>query len=165
MKILLDSTYFFPIIDIEISEGWTKNQLLSLLQDPAHDLYFCDLSVFELYTKAMKLIIQHKIDISINQIQNGLQSLLNTDRFQKIIWWEHLYESDIVLELKRQHSDSIDCELFYLAVVNCEIFATFDRTMLKRFKSNKNVVDWIKKVNPSFRIWEKCLEKKPYHFL
>ena len=165
MKILLDTSYLFPLIDIEINEGWTKSHLLRLLKNESYNLYYSDLSLFEIFTKSMRLILQNKINLSMDQIQNGISSLINSSKFQKINWWEHLFESEIILELRKIHSDSIDCELFYLAVVNCDIFATFDKTMVKKIKTNSIILDWINNVNPNFRIWKKNLQKKPEKIL
>ena len=165
MKVLLDSTYLFPSIDLEINDLWTKSHLSQLLKNENYDFYYCDLSLFELFTKSMRLILQKKISLSMDQIQKGINSLINSTKFQLINWWEHLSESEIILELRRIHSDSIDCELFYLAVVNCDIFATFDETMMKKIKVNSVILDWIKDVNPNFRIWKRDLHKKPEKIL
>ena len=165
MKILLDSTYLFPIIGIEINEWWTKSHLSRLLKNENYNLYYGDLSLFEIFTKSMRLILQKKISLSMDQIQKGINGLVNSTKFQKINWWEHLFESEIILELRRIHSDSIDCELFYLAVVNCDIFATFDETMVKKIKANSVILDWIKGVNPNFRIWKKNLHRNPEKIL
>ena len=165
MKVLLDSTYLFPLIDIEINELWTKSYLSQLLENENYDLYYGDLSLFEIFTKSMRLILQKKISLSMDQIQKGINTLVNSTKFQIITWWEHLSESEIILELRRIHSDSIDCELFYLAVVNCDIFATFDETMIKKIKSNSIILDWIDSVNPNFRIWKNDLQKRPENIL
>ena len=165
MKILLDSTYLFPLIDIDINEGWTKSHLSQLLENENYDLYYGDLSLFEIFTKSMRLILQKKLSFSMDEIQKGINSLVNSKKFKKINWWEHLFESEIILELRRIHSDSIDCELFYLAVVNCDIFATFDETMIKKIKDNSIILDWIKGVNPNFQIWKRNLQKIPEKIL
>ena len=162
---MLDSTYLFPLIDIEINEGWTKTHLSQLLENENYDLYYGDLSLFEIFTKSMRLILQKKLSLSMDEIQRGINVLVNSTKFQKINWWEHLFESEIILELRRIHSDSIDCELFYLAVVNCDIFATFDEKMMKKIKANSTILDWIYDVNPNFQIWKKDLQKKPEKIL
>ena len=165
MKVLLDSTYLFPLIDVEINEGWTKSHLSQLLENENYDLYYGDLSLVEIFTKSMRLILQKKLSLSMDEIQRCINVLVNSTKFQKINWWEHLFESEIILELRRIHSDSIDCELFYLAVVNCDIFATFDETMMKKIKANSTILDWIYEVNPNFQIWKKDLQKKPEKIL
>jgi len=165
LKILLDSTYLFPLIDVEINEWWTKAHLSQLLENENYDLYYGDLSLFEIFTKSMRLILQKRLSLSMDEIQRGINVLANSTKLQKINWWEHLFESEIILELRRIHSDSIDCELFYLAVVNCDIFATFDETMIKKIKANSTILDWIYEVNPNFQIWKKDLQKNPENIL
>ncbi len=72
----------------------------------------------------MKLILQQKLSITIEEVQNGIQSILNSERLLKINWWEHIFESEILLKLKETHNDSIDYMLLYLAIINCDIFST-----------------------------------------
>ena len=162
MNVLVDTTYLFPLIEIDITEGWTKEHLHKLTQNYECQLFYGDLSIFELYTKAMKLKIQQNINLSANSIQNGIQSLLNSPRFQKINWYTHLYESEFFLELKMMHKDSIDCILLYLALINCDIFATFDQTLVAKIKKNDTIKKYIAEFNPNFRLWEGDLESEPF---
>lgn len=154
-----------PAFNVNITEGWSKKDLKNLLQSENYELYYCDLSLFEIYTKCLKLILQDKLSVQIEEIQNGLQSILNSPRLLRLNWWEHLFESDILISLKEIHNDSIDCMLLYLAIVNCDIFATFDDTLIKKVKKEKNLNDFIKAVNPQFKLWLNDLSGKPFSFL
>ena len=162
MKVLLDSTYFFPAIDIEITEGWSKTNLITLLRNESYVLFYADLSIFEIYAKAMKLIIQKKLDIDIESVQKGLQGILNSPRLHKLNWWEHLYETELVLKLKEIHNDSIDCTLFYLAIVNCDIFATYDEIFVNKIQGKEFVQAVIQQTNPHFKIWMGNLSHDPF---
>ncbi|TFG18893.1 MAG: hypothetical protein EU529_16950 [Promethearchaeota archaeon] len=153
MKLFLDSTYLIPAFNVDITEGWSKKDLKNLIQNEIYELYYCDLSLFEIYTKCMKLLIQNKLNIKIEEIQNGLQSIINSSRLIRINWWEHIFETDILLSFKKIHNDSIDCILVYLAIVNCDIFATFDDTLIKKVKKEEILKDFIKEVNPQFKYW------------
>lgn len=153
MKLFLDSTYLIPALNVDITEGWSKEDLKNLIQSEIYELYYCDLSLFEIYTKCMKLLIQNKLNIKIEEIQKGLQSIINSSRLLRINWWEHVFESDILLSLKKIHNDSIDCMLIYLAIVNCDTFATFDDTLIKKVKKDEILKDFIKDVNPQFKYW------------
>ena len=153
MKLFLDSTYLIPALNVDITEGWSKKDLKNLIQSEIYELYYCDLSLFEIYTKCMKLLIQNKLNIKIEEIQKGLQSIINSSRLLRLNWWEHIFESDIILSLKKIHSDSIDCMLIYLAIVNCDIFATFDEALIKKVKKDEILKDFIKGVNPQFKYW------------
>ena len=153
MKLLLDSTYLIPAFNVDITEGWSKKDLKNLIQSEIYELYYCDLSLFEIYTKCMKLLIQNKLNIKIEEIQNGLQSIINSSRLIRINWWEHIFETDILLSFRKIHNDSIDCILVYLAIVNCDIFATFDDTLIKKLKKEEILKDFIKEVNPQFKYW------------
>jgi predicted nucleic acid-binding protein len=163
LKIFLDSTYLFPALDVDITEGWSKADLESILKSD-YSLFYSDISLFEIYTKCMKLILQEKLAINVNSVQNGIQSILNSTNLHMLKWWENLYESEIVLKLKDLHNDSIDCMLFYLAIVNCDIFATFDETFIENIKSEALIMNFIIESNPNFRIWLKDLSHDPVFF-
>lgn len=163
MKLLLDSTYLVPALNVDITEGWSKEDLKNLIKSGKYKLYYCDLSLFEIYTKCMKLILQQKLSITIEEVQNGIQSILNSERLLKINWWEHIFESEILLKLKETHNDSIDCMLLYLAIINCDIFATFDETLINRIKKNKDIEKFVQEVNPQLRIWLKDLSEDNFH--
>ncbi len=108
----------------------------------------------------MKLILQQKLDVKIEVVQNGIQSILNSTKLVKINWWEHIFESEILLELKKIHNDSIDCMLLYLAIVNYDIFATFDDTFIKKLKGSEVVKNFVREVNPQFRYILKNLSEE-----
>jgi len=145
---------------LDISEGWSKKDLKNLLQSEKYELYYCDLSLFEIYTKCMKLILQQKLNVQIETVQNGIQSILNTPNIFKINWWEHIFESDILLEFKKIHNDSIDCMLLYLAIINCDIFATFDDIFINKIKENDIIKKFVQEVNPPFRILQHNLSQE-----
>ncbi len=153
MKLFLDSAYLIPAFNIDILEGWSKKDLKTLIESEKYKLFYCDLSLFEIYTKCMKLILQNKVDIEIEVIQRGIQSILNSPRICKINWWENIFESDILLKLKEIHNDSIDCMLIYNAVIHCDIFATFDDTLIKKIRESEFIKSFIQEINPQFRIW------------
>ena len=163
MKLLLDYPYLIPALNVDITEGWSKEDLKNLIKSGKYKLYYCDLSLFEIYTKCMKLILQQKLSITIEEVQNGIQSILNSERLLKINWWEHIFESEILLKLKETHNVSIDCMLLYLAIINCDIFATFDETLINRIKKNKYIQKFVQDVNPQLRIWLNDLSEDSFH--
>ena len=109
----------------------------------------------------MKLIIQKKINLNIEQAQNGIQAILRSNSLHKINWFDNIFESDILLKIKFAHNDSIDAMVFYSAVVNCDVLATFDETLIERMHENQEIIQFIKEVNPKFKIWLKNLENPP----
>jgi len=153
LKILLDSTYLIPALNIDITEGWSKQDLLNLIKSDNYDLYYCDLSLFEIYTKCMKLILQKKLSVRIETIQIGVESILYSPKLRRLDWYEHLSESEIILKLKELHNDSIDCMLFSISVVVCDSFATFDSTFINEIKKSQSILKWIKDINMDFSIW------------
>ncbi len=185
MRLLLDSTYLFPAVNVDITEGWTKGDLLNLIHrkirsnlsstqpsipsstippDPI-ELYYCDLSLFEIYTKCMKLIIQHKIEVPIEKIQRGVESIVHSPHLHKILWWENIVESEMIRKLKSVHNDSIDCTLFYLSVILCDCFATYDQSLISAVQKEPEILAWIKDINPNFRIWLRELKGEVFRLI
>ena len=113
----------------------------------------------------MKVINQQKLDVNMEEVQKGIQGILDSPKIFKINWWEHIFESDILLELKKIHNDSIDCMLFYLAIVNCEIFATFDDTLIDKNKESEFIKNFVQDVNTNFKVWQNNLSKDYKLFL
>jgi len=149
----LDSTYLFPALSVEITEGWSKSSLLHLIQSNKYKLFYCDLSLFEIYAKSMKLILQQKLSVNIETVQNGIDGIVHSSKLHKINWYRYSNESEMIQELKKMHNDSIDCMLFYISVVMCDVFATFDSTFIKKIKRSQKLLNWIKLINPDFRVW------------
>lgn len=165
MKVFLDSTYLFPACNVDITEGWSKSDLKELLRLDDYTLYYSDLSLIEIYTKCMKLILQKKINVEIKNIQNGIQTVLNSPKLHRIDWWENIFESDIIYYLKEMHNDSIDCTLFYLAAVNCDVFATFDETLITKVQQSERIKTFMHEINPVFKYWEKNIFRNGLKFL
>lgn len=75
-------------------------------------------------------------------------------------WWEHIFESEILLQLKKLHNDSIDCILLYIAIINCDIFATFDDMLINKIKENDSIKKFVQEINPQFRVLLKNLSQE-----
>jgi hypothetical protein len=159
MKVFLDSTYLFPLLEIEITEGWTKSQLLELISKSDYQGMYCDLSIFEIFTKIVKLIDKQQINIEIDDVVRGIQTIRYMPNTRPFPWIDYLYEAPIFLKLKKYHSDSIDCMIFYLAVLNSDSLATFDTTMIDHWKNIDEIQKWVKSMNPGFSIWFNSLNK------
>lgn len=164
MKLLIDSSYLIPALGIDIVEGWSNQDLLDLMSSDDYELAYCELSLFEIYTKAMKLLLKGEIEVRIERIQKGLHGILYSKKLLKELWWEHLFESEIILELKRMHNDSIDCMIFYISVVAHDCLATFDDTLITKVKNNQELLHWVEEVNPDFQVWMSDL-KEPRMYL
>lgn len=165
MRLLLDSTYLFPLLDLEITEGWGKKDLFNLLRLENYEVFYVDLSLFEVYTKCLKLILQHTVSLDINIIQNGFNSVIYSKTLQRINWWEHSHEPEVILKLKNLHNDSIDCMVFYISVIFCDCLATFDSILIKEVKESEYISNWIEEVNPNFMIWMNDLKIEKKRFL
>ncbi|TXT53464.1 MAG: hypothetical protein BAJALOKI1v1_2420008 [Promethearchaeota archaeon] len=54
MKILIDSSYFLPLIKIAI-KSFPENLLITLLSDSQHEYYYSNLSIFELTANGLQV--------------------------------------------------------------------------------------------------------------
>ncbi|GAH30358.1 unnamed protein product, partial [marine sediment metagenome] len=78
MKILIDTSYFLPLIKIGI-ENIPQTVLLNLLSKTSHEYFYSNLTLFELTAKGLKLssqknaITPQDIRIGIDAIQNDLR--------------------------------------------------------------------------------------------
>ena len=161
IRVLLDSTYLLPALGIEIVEGWTKKNLLFLLQNEALSLYYVDLSLFEIYTKILKLIIQKKITADVHEIQKAFDSIVVSNNLKRIKWYNHLVDPEFLLKMKELHEDSIDCMLFYISLLTCDCFATYDLSLINNIRSSDEMIEWVKDLNPEFTVWLGNLNTTP----
>jgi hypothetical protein len=230
-RVFLDTSYLFPVAGIDIVEGWSRSDLLSLEKDPNYTLFYCDLSLFEIYTKSLKLILQQNAkentlenvkekakentvenvkekakesskknaitpsqketsQLTTVDIERGINAILNCSKspeksfesqlkqfspakqehsnirgFFKLNWTDFIVESEIMLELKKIHGDSIDCILFSMAIMYCNCLATFDTTFIKKIRANSEICSWVQTTNPNFEVWYGDLKNNPERLL
>lgn len=75
MIIFLDTSFLFPYIGID-----------QRLMELDCELLYSDLSLFELYAKALKLDIKGDLNISLDEIHSNLIVLSKSNRFTKIVF-------------------------------------------------------------------------------
>lgn len=155
MKIFLDTSYLFPYIGIDLVESkkkrWTLHDLVDLTEKPI-DILYSDISLFELYTKVLKISISSNNEINLDEIHANILTLSQSSRFQQILYLSNLAEHEMIQKLREIHTDSIDCIILYLAVGTADILLTMDDTLNNIINKNPNIQKWIEESNPNFRI-------------
>src|SRR5271157_1332563 len=159
MKLFLDTTYLLPSIKIEV-EGISASILKELLATPDIELFFADISLFELAAKGTKLIISGE-SLTMDEIRDGIDVLQNHPRVKSESWTEHPFLLDLALLLRKIHSVFIDCIILASAVCYADCIATFDQKLYETILNNPEIIQEILDVNQQFRFWFNDLSAEP----
>ena len=159
MKILIDTSYFLPLIKISI-EGISERLLLEVLLKSKHELFYSDLSLFELTAKAFKYInIENQI--SIQDLMNGLDAIQNDPRLTHLSWKDNPIIIELATKLRTIHKDTIDCLIFSTAICNSDCIVTMDRDLFNQISQNISVFQQIHSINKNFQFWFDALSESP----
>jgi len=146
MRIFLDSSFFFPLISIQV-KNLSKKQLADLLKNSVHEILRSELVIFELSAKGTKLV--NNGVLSLEDITDGLNTLVYQSNIQVIPI--HYSEIQILAtSLRKDHSDFIDCLILASAINHADIFITMDEKIKKNTVTIwKNI---IKERNEDFKV-------------
>ena len=161
MKILFDSSYFMPLIRVEVN-NWSSEQLYHYVKDHSsvHEFYYSELSLFEIAAKGTKIALNNS-ELTPKDIQIGIDSLQNYDEFSQTPLFSHPYIFDLAHLCRKIHNDFIDCLIFSSAVCYTECFSTYDHTFINKIINSKAILNKIKEINPKFMILFDDLKDKP----
>jgi predicted nucleic acid-binding protein len=151
---LIDSTFFFPLISVEI-QNCPKEAILELLRK--EEIVRSDLVIFELSAKGSKLINEGKL--TIEDLTEGLTAIQYHPSIETIPI--HYSEIQILAcELRKQHADFIDCLMVATAVNNTNCFLTFDKEIKRKTQGIWKKI--IEKENKEFKVkmWEEYKKEK-----
>jgi len=147
MKLLLDSTYFFPLIGVQVTSS--PPRLLQRLLEQSVEIHLAEITLFELSAKGAQLIQKHQL-IPADVIP-GINSILYEDRFYKDSSWD----TDVLriaFELRHWHSDFIDCMVLSCAIENANILLTEDKRIQKLVQEHEAVRDIVERENAVFKV-------------
>lgn len=159
MKILIDTSYFLPLIKISI-EGISERILLEILIQSENKLFYSDLSLFELTAKAFKYINKGN-QISTQDLMRGLDAIQNNTRLIHISWKENPVIIELAVKLRTIHKDTIDCLIFATAICNCDCIVTMDKDFYKQICLNNSIFEEIQSINKNFQFWFNELSESP----
>ncbi|MFQ6126344.1 MAG: PIN domain-containing protein [Candidatus Heimdallarchaeota archaeon] len=144
MRVLLDSTYFFSLIGVRIiSSG---DLLQTLLAQPI-EIHLANITLFELSAKGAHFTM--KGQLNPKQVIEGINSIL----YDKRLHQDSVLDSDILrfaFEIRKLHSDFIDCLILACAIENADLLLTEDGKIHKLVQQNKLMREILNEENESF---------------
>jgi len=159
MKVLLDTSYFLPLIKIKIEEI-PENLLLELLKESKHHFFYSELSIFEIAAKGLKMATKKK-KIVPQDVMRGIDSIQNDSRLTRLSWSHNPLIMELSSSFRAIHADTIDCFIFATAVCKCECIATMDNSFYLKIKQDASIVEKIQQLNNNFQFWFKDLSDRP----
>ncbi len=158
MKILIDTSYFLPLIKVAIKKI-PKDLLIKLLSTHIHKYFYSNLSIFELTAKGLKLSSQKEKGITSQDVRVGIDAIQQDFRLIKISYIDNPLIIELASLLRSIHKDTIDCLIFASAICNCDCIITMDVSFFDEINENKPIVEKIQKINENFRFWFNDLSK------
>jgi len=146
LKLLLDTTYFLPIIGISV-KNLPKDAPTKLMRKE-HQNFISDITIFELAAKGAKYAASGLIPPE--RISKGIRALIYNETI-KIL---PIHESTILhtaFKLRNILSDFIDCLILSSAINNCDALITEDND-IQNIKENKNLQEIVTTKNPKFQV-------------
>ncbi len=146
MKLLLDTTYFFPAIGISIKE--IQEDAIIKLINKGYEISLSNITIFELSAKGAKYVATG--DIEPHRVVRGIRAIVYVEKIKKI----PLYDTSILLtsfELRRILEDFVDCLILSSAINKCDILVTEDKD-IKCLEEEKEFKKIVKLINPKFKI-------------
>ena len=155
MKVLSITTYFLPILGIEVKDV-SVNALLQL-NTKGYELAVSQISLFELSAKGSKYVVKNQL--SPERIALGIRAILNDDIVAKI----PVYEDKVIiyaLNFRALMNDFVDCLILATALTCCDSLITEDQ-VIHSLKKNARYLGLVDKANPNFTIqnWAEISKK------
>ena len=151
MKIFIDTSYFLPLIKIEI-ENIPQDLLLNLLSETSHEYFYSNLSIFEITAKGLKFSSQSE-EITPQDIRIGIDTLQNDPRLTVVSYINNPLIIELASLLRGIHKDAIDCLIFATAICTCECIITMDVSFFEKINDNPKIIKEIQEINDSFKFW------------
>ena len=151
MKILIDTSYFLPLIKIGIKTIPDK-LLIDLLSKSSNDYYYSPLTIFELTAKGLKISSTTK-KITTQDIRIGIDAIENNARLVELSFTDNPLIIDLASLLKPIHRDAIDCLIFATAICTCDCIVTMDKTFFEQLNKSPKVLEKVRKINDNFKFW------------
>jgi len=151
MKILIDTSYFLPLIKIGI-ENVSQTLLVNLLSKTSNEFFYSNLTIFELTAKGLKLSSQ-KNTITPQDIRIGIDAIQNDLRLTEKSFTDNPIIIELASQLKTIHNDTIDCLIFATAICVCDCIITMDVSLFDQINKTPSLINEIREINQNFRFW------------
>lgn len=128
-KVFLDSSFFFPLIGVEVREC-PKKTILELLNNNSIQILRSELVIFELSAKGTKLVNE-----DVLEIEDLIDGITAIQFHPNIIVMPIFYSEVQILStiFRRDHSDFIDCLTLASAIYYSDIFLTLDSSLKEKY--------------------------------
>jgi len=146
MKILLDTTYFLPVIGISV-KNFPRNIVVKLINKKCTVL-ISEITLFEILAKGAKYAASNFL--RAEKVIKGIRSLLYDDKVHKIPIYD-TYVLLTALELRKLLRDFIDCLILSTAINYANILLTEDED-IHELLSDKKFLEMVQETNPEFKI-------------
>lgn len=157
MKILIDTSYFLPLINIGL-EDFSESLLLDLLEEDLKTFYYSTISLFELTAKGMKISMKTDNAIKPKDIVRGIDAIVNDIRMHVIDYTQNTLIIETATKLREIHSDSIDCIIFACAIQECNAIITMDSHFVNKMLEARDLVKFLFEINEDFLFYVNELE-------
>ncbi|TFG23759.1 MAG: hypothetical protein EU529_06495 [Promethearchaeota archaeon] len=152
MKILIDTSYFLPLIKIGI-ENIPQTLLANLLSKNTHQYFYSNLTLFELTAKGLKISSKKKKKITPQDIRIGIDAIQNDPRLRLINFTDNPIIIELASQLRGFHNDAIDCLIFATAICICDCIITMDVSFYEQINNNPPLIKEFLKINEGFQFW------------
>lgn len=151
MKILIDTSYFLPLIKIGI-ENIPQTVLVNLLSKTSHEFFYSNLTIFELTAKGLKLSSQKNTKTPQDK-RIGIDAIQNDLRLTEKSFTDNPIIIELASQLKTIHNDTIDCLIFATAICVCDCITTMDVSLFDQINKTPSIIKKIREINENFRFW------------
>jgi PIN domain nuclease of toxin-antitoxin system len=146
MKILFDSSYFFPLIKVKVEKS--SPEIISLIhQKKPFELQFSSITLFELSAKGAKMIKAGKL--TVNDVIDGINALTSWKNILSIDPWNGEVQR-LAFDFRYDHSDYIDCLVLASAIIHANVLISEDITLKKLL--NTKWLNRVREINAEFEI-------------
>jgi len=144
MKILLDTTYFLPVIGISI-KGIPQRSIIDFIEK-GFLISMSEITLFEISAKGAKYVASGIL--TPVKVSMGIRALIYDDRIIKF----PIYDTSIMLtafKLRKFLNDFIDCIILSTAINETDVLVTEDVSIHRLF-DEESFLKIVNKINPEF---------------
>jgi PIN domain nuclease of toxin-antitoxin system len=142
-RVLIDTTYLLPAAGIGV-EGVPADATRKV-KDAGYEVLASEISLFEVLAKGAKLVAEGRADPG--RVSLAIKSILSDGSIGKV----DAYTEDtmtMAIELRRHHSDFVDCLILASAANECDALVTEDAGIPR----NDDLMKAVLQHKPKFRI-------------
>jgi PIN domain nuclease of toxin-antitoxin system len=147
-KVLIDTTYLLPAAGIRV-EG-VPPDATRRIKDAGHQVLVSEISLLEILAKGAKLASEGRADPS--RVSLAIKSILSDGSIEKVGAYDNDDEGGamtmLAIELRRHHSDFLDCLILASAASRSDALLTEDAGMAK----NDDLMKAVLSRKPTFRV-------------